>query len=200
MRIHLFITLALLLAANLPAKSLWNSKKNNEAGMFADRTAARVGDILMIEVSEETIVNRSSAKTSSTDSNVGHGFDSLVLPDILDSDTVLPSIDISPTESFNGSGSISDANIMESKISVMVVDVKPNGNLVIEGARKVMSSGEAQYLVVRGIVRGDDVDANNTVLSANVLNAAVELFSEGDLKNAQTKGWVQRLVDVTNIL
>lgn len=201
MRTQILITVALSFGAALSAKSLWDSPKNNEAGMFADRTGARVGDIITIDINEETIANRTSSKSSSTVSGLDQALNSIVLPGIYDSTgKTLPSFDLgNPTESFNGSGSLADTNILQSKIAVMVIDVQPNGNLIVEGARKVKSSGEAQYLVVRGIVRDDDVLANNTVVSENVLNASIELFSEGDLKNAQTKGWIQRLIDVTNI-
>jgi len=190
----------LILAPLLSAESLWTSKANSESGMYADRNAARIGDILMVEVNEEVIANRSLSKTTSTNSSIDQNFNGIVLPRILNSSDTLPSINNNPGESFNGSGSIADSNLLEAKIAVLVVDVQPNGNLIVEGARKVKSSGEAQYLLVRGIVRSDDVKADNSVMSESLLNAGVELFSEGDLQNAQTKGWIQRLVDLTNIL
>lgn len=199
MRTQLILTVALTFAALATGESLWTSKTNNESGMFADRKATRVGDILTIQVNEEIIANRSLSKSTSTNSSIAQTFEGIVLPHILDDSDTKPSIDINPTESFNGSGSIADTNLLEAKIAVLVVDVQPNGNLIVEGARKVKSSGDAQYLVVRGIVRSDDVDSSNVVLSENILNAGVELFSEGDLQNAQTKGWIQRLVDVTNV-
>lgn len=201
MRIQILTLAGLALVGSVAGKSLWDSKKNNESGMFADRKATHVGDIITVNVAEETVVNRTSSKASSNGSTINHSFGTVVLPGLLGEDTTLPSITgVNPTETFNGTGSVSDTNLFESKIAVMVVDVQPNGNLIIEGARKIKASGEGQYLVVRGIVRGDDVLSNNTVDSVNILNASVELFSEGDLKNAQTKGWVQRLVDMTNIL
>lgn len=202
MRHQIITTLAIIFATSLSAKSLWNSPKNNEASMFADRKATHVGDIITVKIDEETIANRSTSKTSSTNSSLNHSINSILIPGLIDSAVdELPSFDMgAPGETFSGSGSLSDSNLLQSQIAVMVVDVQPNGNLLIEGARKVKSSGEAQYLVVRGIVRGDDVLSNNTVSSENVLNASIELFSEGDLQNAQTKGWIQRLVDITNIL
>ncbi len=201
MRIQILTTFALVLATSVSAKSLWESPKNTERGMFADRTAASVGDILHIQVDEETVANRTASKASTTTGTLDQTLGSIIIPQVFDSTgRTMPAFDLgNPSESFNGSGSITDSNLLQSKIAVMVVDVQPNGNLIIEGARKVKASGEAQYLVVRGIVRGDDVLSDNSVLSANVLNATVELFSEGDLQNAQTKGWIQRLIDVTNV-
>ncbi len=202
MRIQILTTFAIVLATSISGKSLWESPKNTERGMFADRTAANIGDILHIQVNEETVANRSVSKASSTNATLDQALGSIVIPRVFDSTgRTMPAFDLgSSNETFGGSGSVTDSNVLQSKIAVMVVDVQPNGNLIIEGARKVKASGEAQFLVVRGIVRSDDVLSDNSVLSADVLNATVELFSEGDLQNAQTKGWIQRLIDVTNIL
>lgn len=201
MRIQIFTTIVLALAASVYGKSLWESPRNSERGMFADRTATSIGDILMIQVDEETVVNRSSSKTSSSNGSLSQALGNFVIPDILDTTgKTIPSVSLpNKTDSHSGGGTVSESNLLQSKIAVMIVDVQPNGNLIIEGARKVKASGEAQYLVVRGVVRGDDVLADNSVMSANVLNANVELFNEGDLKNAQTKGWVHKLIDVANI-
>lgn len=201
MRIQFLTTLALVLAASVSGKSLWESPKNSERGMFADRTAASVGDILMIQVDEETVVNRNSSKSSSANGSLSQALGDIVIPGLLDTTgKTLPSISLpGSVDSYTGGGSVTESSLIQSKIAVMIVDVQPNGNLIIEGARKVKASGEAQYLVVRGVVRGDDVLADNSVMSANVLNANVELFNEGDLKDAQTKGWVHKLIDVANI-
>ncbi|MDQ8185966.1 flagellar basal body L-ring protein FlgH [Pelagicoccus sp. SDUM812002] len=201
MRIRFITTIALVLAASVCGKSLWESPRNTERGMFADRTATNVGDILIIQVDEETVANRSSSKTSSANGTLTQALGEIIIPGIIDtSDGAVPSFDLPGTvDSYTGGGSVTESNLLQSKIAVMIIDVQPNGNLIVEGARKVKASGEAQYLVVRGVVRGDDVLADNSVMSANVLNANVELFNEGDLKDAQTKGWVHKLINVANV-
>lgn len=155
----------------------------------------------MIQVDEETVVNRSSSKTSSANGSLSQALGNIVIPGLIDTTgKTLPSVSLPGSlDSYTGGGSVTESNLLQSKIAVIIVDVQPNGNLVVEGARKVKASGEAQYLVVRGVVRGDDVLANNTVLSTHVLNANVELFNEGDLKDAQTKGWVHKLINVANV-
>lgn len=200
MRHLIFTTLLIALAAGLPAKSLWTAKSNGERGMFADRLATNIGDILLVRIDEETIVNRTASKNSSSNTNVDLSMSDVLIPEVLENVDTLPRIAFSPGDSFSGAGSVSDANVLEAKIAVLVVDVLPNGNLVVEGARKIEASGEKQYLVVRGIVRGDDVRADNSVMSYNVVNASVELIGEGDINTAQRKGWLNRLLDATNIL
>lgn len=205
MRNILLLTLIAALCPLSSAKSLWTSKRNNEAGMFADRLATRIGDILLVQIDEETLVNRSSSKNTSSSTNVSHSLSSLVIPkninvpDPAEAGADLPKIAFSPTDSFSGSGSVADSNVIEAKIAVLVVDVLPNGNLVIEGARKVETSKETQYVVMRGVVRRDDVTLNNTVMSYNVVNAAIEVIGDGDLMTAQRKGWINQLIDAVNV-
>ena len=79
--------------------------------------------------------------------------------------------------------------------AVLVTAVLPNGNLIIEGVRRVVSAGETQHVVLHGIVRTDDVSPSNTVLSSNIADARVEFISEGSLTDAQRKGWLARLYE-----
>jgi flagellar L-ring protein precursor FlgH len=78
---------------------------------------------------------------------------------------------------------------------VTVTDVLPNGNLVIEGVRVVSFSGETQYVVLRGIVRRDDIARDNSVVSTNIADARVEFHSEGSLTDAQKRGWLARIYE-----
>jgi len=167
--------------------------------MYADRKANAVGDILLVEIAEETLVNRTSSKLSQGNAtNLGGvRLESINIPNVLENFTA-PSYDVSGSESYNGGGSITDASLIEAKVAVMVAEVLPNGNLVIEGARRSEANGEIQYIVFRGIVREDDIGINNTVMSDNILNAGLEVLNEGDIARSQKKGWVTRLLDVTN--
>ena len=76
---------------------------------------------------------------------------------------------------------------------MLIADVLPNGNLVLEGARRVSFSGETQLVVLRGIVRPADVSPVNTVLSTNIAEARLEFLSEGELSSAQKRGWLSKL-------
>lgn len=200
MRSLTIIAVSILIASEATPKSLWNSPSNREQGMYADRKANSVGDILMVDIAEEVVINRTSSKTSQSNPSMGGArLKSLSVPKVNELiDFVSPSYDISGADSYTGSGSITDASSLEAKVAVMVADVLPNGNLVIEGARKSEANGEAQYIVFRGIVRSDDIGTNNTVMSYNILNAGIEVFGEGDIARSQKKGWVTKLLDITN--
>jgi flagellar L-ring protein precursor FlgH len=90
---------------------------------------------------------------------------------------------------------VNNTQSLTARAAVLVTDVLPNGNLVIEGARQVTFSGETQYVVLRGIVRPDDVVTGNTVLSSNIADARVEFLSEGNLTDAQKRGWLSKLYE-----
>ena len=81
------------------------------------------------------------------------------------------------------------------EIKAAYVAALPNGNLVIEGVRVVSFSGETQYVVLRGIVRRDDIARDNSVVSTNIADARVEFHSEGSLTDAQKRGWLARIYE-----
>lgn len=199
MRLVTVLSIVLLASSSVDAKSLWNSPANREKSMYADRKANAVGDILLVEIAEETLVSRTSSKLSQGNAVDlgGVRLQSINVPKVLENFTS-PSYDISGSESYTGGGSITDSSLIEAKVAVMVADVLPNGNLVIEGARRSEANGETQYIVFRGIVREDDIGTNNTVMSDNILNAGLEVLNEGDIARSQKKGWVTRLLDITN--
>lgn len=204
MRTLLTVVFTFVLVASLSAESLWNSKRNGQRSMFADRVATNIGDILLVQVDESQVVSRSSNKSMSKNSSVSREIGDFLYPSESTGfgkhNGALPSLNLGPSnDSFSGEGSFSDTNTLEAKIAVLIVDVLPNGNLVVEGARKTEAQGETQYVVMRGIVRGDDVMPNNSVMSYHILNANVEILGNGDLANAQKKTWVNRLVDAVNV-
>jgi flagellar basal body L-ring protein FlgH len=84
---------------------------------------------------------------------------------------------------------------LNARAAVLVTDVLPNGNLVIEGVRRVVSSGETQHVILHGLVRADDVSSVNTVFSSNIADARVEFINEGSLTDAQKKGWLTKLYE-----
>ena len=61
------------------------------------------------------------------------------------------------------------------------------------------SSGETQYVILRGIVRRDDISNDNVVPSSKVANASVEILEKGAIASAQKQGWIQRLLNVAKI-
>ena len=105
-----------------------------------------------------------------------------------------------------GGGSITNTQELKGRVSVMVIDVLPNGVLVLEGARIVTFSGESYYAVLKGMVREEDIGYGfkdglryrNIVSSQYIADAQVEFVSKGSLNDAQKESWYQKLSSVFN--
>lgn len=192
---YLFIP-ALTLAAMPVARggSLWSDSASDRS-MYADRKAARTGDIITIVVSESVAAQSSQSTKSNRDSSITDAVQSFLYPATGLHKGALPSIQIGGKAAYNGGGDISNNQSLASRAAALVTDVLPNGNLVIEGVRVVTFSGETQYVVLHGLVRPDDVSSANTVQSSNIAEARVEFMTEGALTDAQKRGWLAKLYE-----
>ena len=84
---------------------------------------------------------------------------------------------------------------MSSRAAVLVTDVLPNGNFVIEGVREVTFSGETQYIVLHGLIRPDDIGSDDTISSTNIADARVDVVNKGAISDAQQLGWFSKLYE-----
>jgi flagellar L-ring protein precursor FlgH len=105
----------------------------------------------------------------------------------------MPAMKYASAQDFNGGGTIQNKEEIVTKVTVRVVDVLPNKNLVVEGVRHTSFGGESQDVVLRGIVRPEDISANNNVFSYNVSDATVKFINKGTVSDSQRKGWFTRL-------
>jgi flagellar L-ring protein precursor FlgH len=210
---------AALLAQSVQAGSLWREGVTEERGMFADKRAKRVGDIVTIVVNETATLTNTLALTTNKESKSGvEGVVSSLVNQFVAGlpGTLLgkkfsqnaahgtvppltpPSLSTQGSSSYTGGGTINNTQTITARAAVQVIDVLPNGNLVIEGVREISFSKEKQFVSLHGIVRPYDIQPDNTVASSNVADAQVQVVSEGTLTDAQKKGWLLRLNDKVN--
>ncbi len=181
--------------------SLWPSNsEGSQASMFADHKAARTGDILTIVVDETAAAQSTQSKTSNRDSSINDSVGQFLFnPATSGLGThagVLPSTQITGKATYSGGGAINNSQSVSARAAVRVTDVLPNGNLVIEGRRIVTFSGETQYVVLHGVIRQVDIAPDNTVASSNIADARLEFSSEGQLTDAQKRGWFAKLYEM----
>ncbi len=184
-----------LAAPAAQAGSLWPVNSGRERGMIADPKAAANGDILTIVVSEAVAATNSQSTASKRDSSIADAVSTFIYPSVGTHKGVMPSLSLSGKAAYTGGGDISNTQSLVARAAVLVTDVLPNGNLVIEGMRVVTFSGETQYVVLHGVVRQFDIAPDNTVQSSNIADARVEFFSEGQLTEAQKRGWFAKLYE-----
>lgn len=187
-----------LLAVAAPAQSgsLWPAGSRS---MFADSRASRVGDILTVVVAEAATATSAQSKSATRDSSLEDSISQFIFSPATSgrftSGGELPASSATGKSTFSGGGQINNSQSLTARAAVLVADVLPNGNLVIEGARQIRFSGETQYVVLRGLVRPEDISVSNTVLSSNIADASVEFYSEGNLTDAQKRGWLSKLYE-----
>ena len=171
---------ALLPGTGAGASSLW-SDNSPTATIFGDQRARAVGDILTIIVNETSSAIRSGAssntKSASASTEKGGGLLGFV-----------PDSSIGQQDNFSTKGSINNTNTAKARLTVKVVEVKPNGNLVVSGTQNIRQNGEEQRIVVSGQVRPADIQADNTVLSSNVADAKILFTGKGSIMRKQRQG------------
>jgi flagellar L-ring protein FlgH len=195
---HLAIVLFILQLTNLGADSLWKEDAS-PTSMFADKKAHRAGDIVTVVIQENNGTSRNNNTTTSRSSGIDASVSSFLYPagasGLLTKSGQLPAMSMTGKNTFNGGGTIANQETINAQIAVKVIDVLPNGNLVLEGRRQTAFSGEKQEAVLRGTVRADDVSSANTVFSYNIADASIQYISHGALSDSQNKGWFTKVWD-----
>ncbi|MBI1397799.1 MAG: flagellar biosynthesis protein FlgH [Betaproteobacteria bacterium] len=159
--------------------------------LWEDRRARNVGDTLMIVLEERT----NASKTSSTKA-ARKGSTSLGIPTITRvPGASLQGVDVSASSdsSFDGSGNSAATNVFTGNVSVTVIEVYPNGNLLVSGEKQVAINKGVEYIRFSGVVNPVNITSTNTVSSTRVADARIEYKGRGYIDEAQNMGFLQRL-------
>tara|TARA_R110002072_G_scaffold89134_1_gene199618 strand:- start:404 stop:1096 length:693 start_codon:yes stop_codon:yes gene_type:complete len=97
---------------------------------------------------------------------------------------------------FTGEGDYERKDQFSARITATVIDVKPNGTLVLEAQKRIQKDEEIQTLVIAGYARSDDITSQNTILSSQLANLSLAVENEGDLKKASEKGIITEFFDM----
>jgi flagellar L-ring protein precursor FlgH len=167
-RIFLFSLVGVLLFVTLgvEASSLWTETSGSY--FVKPQRDFHVGDLLTLVISEQ------STATSKTGVNSGEGSTIVVGPGAGVLTDLLPYLKGTFSTSYDGSAGTNKAGSLKAQITVRVVEIEPNGNLRFEGTKEIMVNKDLQKLTFTGVVRPDDVDRNNTVLSTYVAEAKID--------------------------
>jgi len=153
--------------------------------LFADHQGHAVGDVLTILVVESTQATKATlTKTKSETQNSANSFGRLDFLDVWNLDAQNESL---------GEGSTARRGDLQARITTRITEVEPNGLLRVEGIRSVRVNGEEEKIVLRGAVRPQDVQSDNTVLSTYLADASIEYSGEGVLASAERPGLLTRL-------
>jgi len=92
-------------------------------------------------------------------------------------------------------GSVETRETMEFKIACRVVDIRPNGNLILEAHREIQANEEIWNVSLTGEIRPEDVLPNNTVLSENIADMRIHKREQGEVRNSYRSGWLLKFLD-----
>ncbi len=169
------------------------SPTNPNLFLFHDVKAQRANDIVTIQIVESATATN-SANTSTTKSGniaaAAPGLLGLEKNTSLDFSKLLQG---SSSLGFGGNGTTSRTGQLQAWLSARVVEVLPNGDLVLEGTKDVTINRERQSLRIRGVVRQRDVTPGNIVLSTALAHMEVEFDGKGIVSSANNPGWLHWL-------
>ncbi|GAB2798531.1 flagellar basal body L-ring protein FlgH [Halomonas shantousis] len=157
--------------------------------LFEDRRPRSMGDILTIVLDEQVSASKNSAANATRNGSIGMTMNQL--PDVLDT-LADYGIDVEGENVFSGSGGANANNTFTGTITVTVVDVVPNGNLVVRGEKQIAINQGTEYIRFSGVVNPRTITSQNTVPSTQVADARIEYVGDGYINEAQTMGWLQR--------
>ena len=157
------------------------------AGRFADATrdfrAGQLDDLITIVVSENASAVSSGVTNTSRKSSAKNSITSL--GGALATTNPLANLAaLGGNQQLQGTGQTSRNLTLSTTISARVIDVRPNGAMVIEGTRQIAINSEKQNVTVRGIIRPNDVTTANTILSTQVANLEVDVNGKGVVGDA----------------
>ena len=105
-------------------------------------------------------------------------------------------LDVAYDSEFEGEGDYARRESMTARLTARVIDVKPNGTLVLEARKRIEADGESVLLVATGVARVDDILADNTVLSSNLYDLHISKQHTGELRRATKKGVLTKVLDL----
>ncbi|MEJ8475414.1 flagellar basal body L-ring protein FlgH [Roseibium algae] len=184
--------------AHYSPNSLWRS--GNRA-FFEDQRAKQIGDILTVvvtisdkaEFDNTTERSRSDSSGAGTGGALGTAIDTLFLPaGVAASDLA----SVNSNSNFTGAGSVDREETLETSVAAVVLQVLPNGNMVIEGRQEVRVNFEVRELVVGGIVRPEDISSDNTIASEKIAEARIGYGGRGQITDVQQPRYGSQVLDI----
>lgn len=158
--------------------------------LFEDRRARYVGDTMTIKISENTTASKKS--NNKLDRSSSNSISVSALSGLPGKTTLGTALETSTANAFEGKGDASNNNVFTGNLTVTVIDVLPNGNLLVSGEKQVAIGYEQEYVRVSGVVNPSFVDASNSIDSSKVADARIEYKSNGQLSDGMVMGWLGR--------
>lgn len=161
--------------------------------------AIEVHDIITIVINESSKQSAQQKVESKTDSSLTASLKKfpdlgkLIEGELATGDgSPVAAVDVAGGDKFKGDAKYERNDRFTDRISAEVIDVKPNGTLVLEARRTVTKDDEVQTVVLSGRCRREDVTNANSVLSSQLADLNLKVSNEGELRESNQPGWITR--------
>lgn len=179
--------------------SLWQQGSRT---FFRDQRATRIGDILRVNVnvSDKASLNNNSTRGRDTSEEVStpnlFGLESGLFGVIPGNQNPDALIGIESKSSNNGTGRVQRQEQITTQVAATVTQVLPNGNLVIEGSQEILVNYDVRQLSVAGVIRPEDIRADNTIDSNQIAEARIEYTGRGVISDVHRPRWGSQVMDI----
>ncbi len=175
------------------AGSIWAKRDKNMKAIYADDVARQIGDVLTIKITEDSKVDNKAKRDMQKETSRSNAFDGK-LGNFADLGEF--GMEAESNNELKSKADYKDERKFEDSITVVVVDILPNRNLIVMGTRNRDIGGDIQTIEVSGIVRPSDVAFDNTVRSEQVADFRI-VSKNGGVSAPFTKpGWLGRIFDI----
>ena len=154
-------------------------------GPIANKTARRKGDLITVMISETQDVSNQETSNIKRQTSLDYALTDLdITPNAF---STLPTLGGTGEDSLSGTANYNKKGDFTARVTAIVVDTHPNGNLVISGRREIRIDQEVKVLEISGIIRRYDILPDNTIVSEKVADARVSYAGSGPLTDATNR-------------
>jgi flagellar L-ring protein FlgH len=160
--------------------------------LFADLKARRVGDVLTIVLNESTNASKNAVTKTAKTTAVDNTGPTLFGRTPTTGGVPIFNASMNGASSFDGEGSSTQSNSLAGSLTVTVMEVQANGNLVVQGDKTLKLNQGDEFVHIAGVIRPADIASNNTVTSDKLADARISYSGKGAVDSSNRMGWLAR--------
>ena len=169
--------------------------QQRSVSLFEDPKPHRIGDIITVLLQESTSASKNSGTSSTKEDDISMAAPTIFGAPVTYKGNDVFSMNIAPEREFSGESDSSQSNSLSGEITVTVVDILPNDNLVVQGEKWFVLNQGKEYIRIAGVIRPQDVSPDNTLSSSKLADAQIAYSGEGFLADVNNQGWLGQFMN-----
>lgn len=181
-----------VMAAQAPASDGAIYRAGPGLNLYGDRRARDVGDLLTINLVENTTAQTSATTAIDKESDISMAAPNIAGAAVTYNGRDILSASVNGERGFSGSGNSAQSNRLAGSLTVTVIQRLPNGNLVVQGQKNMRLNQGDELVQIQGIVRQADINPDNSIASSKVADARIAYGGRGAIAQSNSMGWLGR--------